>query len=101
MRYGRAQPPRAAARTRWWRELTWLPRYGENGSRTMANSTENQWANSGLDLLVELGGDRAAGGLRSRLEESLRDAVRSGRLPLGTRLPPTRALARDLGISRG
>lgn len=67
----------------------------------MANATENQWANSGLDLLVELGGDRAAGGLRSRLEESLRDAVRSGRLPLGTRLPPTRALARDLGISRG
>jgi len=66
----------------------------------MANSESEKWANPGVDLLLELGGGGARG-LRTRLEESLREAIRSGRLPRGTRLPPTRALAHDLGISRG
>ncbi|MFJ9431429.1 PLP-dependent aminotransferase family protein [Streptomyces sp. NPDC101490] len=35
------------------------------------------------------------------LQEALREAVRSGRLLAGTRLPSTRALAADLGVSRG
>ncbi|MFC8762735.1 PLP-dependent aminotransferase family protein [Streptomyces sp. NPDC057193] len=35
------------------------------------------------------------------LQEALREAVRSGRLVAGTRLPSTRALAADLGVSRG
>ncbi|MFI1716734.1 PLP-dependent aminotransferase family protein [Streptomyces litmocidini] len=35
------------------------------------------------------------------LQEALREAVRSGRLTAGTRLPSTRALAADLGVSRG
>ncbi|REK86901.1 PLP-dependent aminotransferase family protein [Streptomyces inhibens] len=35
------------------------------------------------------------------LQEALRDAVRSGRLAPGTRLPSGRALAADLGVSRG
>ncbi|QHC24160.1 aminotransferase class I/II-fold pyridoxal phosphate-dependent enzyme [Streptomyces sp. GS7] len=35
------------------------------------------------------------------LQEALRDAVRSGRLATGTRLPSGRALAADLGVSRG
>ncbi|MEU5162102.1 PLP-dependent aminotransferase family protein [Streptomyces sp. NPDC020875] len=35
------------------------------------------------------------------LQEALRDAVRSGRLAAGTRLPSSRALAADLGVSRG
>jgi GntR family transcriptional regulator / MocR family aminotransferase len=65
----------------------------------MANSEFFDWANTGPDLLLELGTGRP--GLRTRLEESLREAVRSGRLPRGTRLPPTRTLARDLGVSRG
>jgi GntR family transcriptional regulator/MocR family aminotransferase len=65
-----------------------------------ANPDLKQWANSGVDLLLELGGF-GGGGLRVRLEESLREAIRSRRLERGTRLPPTRALARDLGISRG
>lgn len=38
--------------------------------------------------------------LRSQLEEGLREAVRSGRLAPRTRLPATRALAGDLGVSR-
>ncbi len=44
----------------------------------------------------------ASGGtLRARAESSLRDTIRSGRLPPGARLPPTRALAAELGVSRG
>ena len=39
------------------------------------------------------------GSLRERFEHALRSAVR--RLPPGTRLPPTRALATELGVSRG
>ncbi len=56
-------------------------------------------ANSGPELLVEL--DRAARRpLRAQLEDGLREAVRSGRLPAHARLPATRALAADLGLSR-
>src|SRR6201999_1089022 len=58
------------------------------------------WANSGLDLLVDID-RRGRRGLRASLEEGLREAIRNGRLAAGTRLPPSRALARDLGISRG
>ncbi|MGH4035038.1 PLP-dependent aminotransferase family protein [Actinomycetota bacterium Odt1-20B] len=36
-----------------------------------------------------------------RLQSALREAVRSGRLAPGTRLPSSRALAADLGVSRG
>jgi GntR family transcriptional regulator/MocR family aminotransferase len=64
----------------------------------MANSPSISWATSGVDLLLEL--DRP-GGTRARIENALRDAIRSGRLPRGTRLPATRVLARDLGVSRG
>ena len=40
-------------------------------------------------------------GRRAGLERALRDAIRSGRLAPHTRLPSTRALAADLGLSRG
>lgn len=56
----------------------------------------DSWANSGVDLHVELAGTR----LRAGIEEALREAIRSGRLAAGERLPPTRALAGDLGVSR-
>ena len=39
--------------------------------------------------------------LRAQLERQLREGVRSGRLRPGARLPPTRTLAEELGISRG
>jgi len=39
--------------------------------------------------------------LAGQLRSGLRDAVRNGRLPAGTRLPATRVLAQDLGVSRG
>jgi GntR family transcriptional regulator/MocR family aminotransferase len=38
--------------------------------------------------------------LRAQLEDGLREAVRSGRLQARARLPATRALASDLGVSR-
>jgi GntR family transcriptional regulator/MocR family aminotransferase len=50
--------------------------------------------------LLELDLDRRRP-LGLQLEETLRELVRSGRLPAGTRLPSTRALAGDLRVSRG
>jgi GntR family transcriptional regulator / MocR family aminotransferase len=50
----------------------------------------------GTDLHLDLTGS----GLRSGLEDALREAVRSGRLAPGTRLPSSRALAADLGVAR-
>ncbi|TYB54802.1 PLP-dependent aminotransferase family protein [Nonomuraea sp. PA05] len=52
---------------------------------------------SGSDLHLELTG---SGGARVRLMRALREAIHSGRLAPGTRLPPYRALALDLGIAR-
>ena len=46
--------------------------------------------------------DRGAdGSLHEQLERELRDGVRAGRLTPGARLPSSRALAQQLGISRG
>ena len=54
---------------------------------------------AGPELLVEL--DRAARRpLRAQLEDGLREAVRNGRLAAHSRLPASRSLAADLGISR-
>jgi GntR family transcriptional regulator / MocR family aminotransferase len=43
--------------------------------------------------------DRARG-VRAQVEAGIRAAVRGGRLTAGTRLPSTRALAADLGVTR-
>jgi GntR family transcriptional regulator/MocR family aminotransferase len=64
----------------------------------------DSWSNSeaappsafGTDLHLELSGP----GLRAGLTDALREAVRTGRLVPGTRLPPSRSLAADLGIAR-
>jgi GntR family transcriptional regulator / MocR family aminotransferase len=54
----------------------------------------------GPELLVEI--DRAHElPLHEQLERSLRENIRRGRLPAGVRLPSTRGLAAELGISRG
>src|SRR3954465_5568582 len=57
----------------------------------------SQWANQGIDLHLDLGSGR---GVRDGLEQALRQAVRSGRLAPGARLPSSRVLAQDLGIAR-
>ncbi|GAA1948276.1 PLP-dependent aminotransferase family protein [Amycolatopsis minnesotensis] len=59
-----------------------------------------EWAGSGPELFVTI--DRTSGaGLRSQLEDQLRDAIRSGRLGENERLPSSRELSRALGLSRG
>jgi GntR family transcriptional regulator / MocR family aminotransferase len=54
------------------------------------------WAISGVDLHLDLAGSR----VRDGLERALREAVQTGRLHPGERLPSSRALALDLGIAR-
>ncbi|MEU0032918.1 PLP-dependent aminotransferase family protein [Streptomyces sp. NPDC006333] len=56
------------------------------------------WSGVGVDLHLE---PDVAAGRRAGLERALRDAVREGRLAPGTRLPATRRLATELGVSRG
>jgi GntR family transcriptional regulator / MocR family aminotransferase len=57
------------------------------------------WARGGPDLLVAL--DRDAGPLGFQLQHQLRAAIRDRRLGAGERLPSTRRLAEQLGVSRG
>ncbi|GGV84684.1 GntR family transcriptional regulator [Streptomyces gelaticus] len=57
----------------------------------------DSWATFGADLHLETTG---AKGLRAGLMDALREAVRTGRLVPGTRLPSSRGLAADLGIAR-
>src|SRR5690349_15017595 len=52
------------------------------------------------ELLVMLQRD-AGVPLHRQIETSIRDSIRAGRLPRGSALPPTRALAADLGVPRG
>src|SRR5215475_2167924 len=39
--------------------------------------------------------------LHRQIEASIRERIRSGALPAGVALPPTRALAGELGVTRG
>ncbi|MFE7329245.1 PLP-dependent aminotransferase family protein [Streptomyces sp. NPDC057565] len=57
----------------------------------------DSWATFGADLHIDPTG---AAGLRAGLMDALREAVRTGRLAPGTRLPSSRTLAADLGIAR-
>jgi GntR family transcriptional regulator / MocR family aminotransferase len=52
------------------------------------------------EVLIEL---RRDGGmpLHRQIENAIREAIRTGRLRRGSALPPTRAIAADLGVSRG
>ncbi|MFJ9854600.1 PLP-dependent aminotransferase family protein [Streptomyces sp. NPDC101150] len=63
----------------------------------MPDSLVNLAESLGADLHLELTG---TGSRRAALIRALRDAVRTGRLAPGTRLPPYRSLAADLGIAR-
>jgi GntR family transcriptional regulator / MocR family aminotransferase len=59
-----------------------------------------EWAGLGPELLLRL--DRSATEpLGAQLEREMREAIRSGRLAAGERLPSSRSLATELGISRG
>ncbi|MBO2445823.1 PLP-dependent aminotransferase family protein [Actinomadura barringtoniae] len=59
-----------------------------------------EWAGLSPQLLLPL--DRSLPEpLRTQLEEGLRQAIRGGRLQPGERLPSSRELAAELGVSRG
>ncbi|WP_225831427.1 PLP-dependent aminotransferase family protein [Streptomyces sp. NK08204] len=62
---------------------------------------KESWVNSaeriGADLHLDVSGP---GGRRAAVIRALREAVRDGRLAPGTRLPPYRSLAADLGVAR-
>ncbi|GIF11958.1 PLP-dependent aminotransferase family protein [Actinoplanes teichomyceticus] len=52
-----------------------------------------------MDLVIEAGA--GSGGTTAAVYRALRAAIVDGRLPAGHRLPASRALAADLGVSRG
>jgi GntR family transcriptional regulator/MocR family aminotransferase len=55
---------------------------------------------AGPELLLALERDSESP-LHEQLERAIRRDIRSGRLPAGTRMPSTRGLAGELGVSRG
>ncbi|WP_432126760.1 PLP-dependent aminotransferase family protein [Streptomyces sp. bgisy082] len=69
-------------------------------SRTTSGRTPGPAGQPAWELLLPAAGAPARRRGRA-LQEALREAVRSGRLAAGTRLPSTRELAADLGVSRG
>ena len=74
--------------------------YGREWIALSSNFVSIQWAGLSPELLLPLDRDHAEP-LRSQLENGLREAIRSGRLRAGERLPSSRELARQLGVSRG
>ncbi len=87
--------------------------YGAGGAPVSSTFMSETWANSrpggtssgtgpagrassGVDLHLDRTGPR----VRASLEAQLREAVRSGRLAPGLRLPSSRSLAADLGVAR-
>jgi GntR family transcriptional regulator / MocR family aminotransferase len=63
-----------------------------------SNAMPTDRTNSADEVLIALA--PGPGALRHRLEEAILEGIASGRLATGTALPPSRALADALGISR-
>jgi GntR family transcriptional regulator/MocR family aminotransferase len=59
-----------------------------------------EWSGLAPEVLINLDRTRTVP-LRSQLEDQFRQAIRSGRLGDGERVPSSRALAKALGLSRG
>src|SRR6266516_1552987 len=59
-----------------------------------------QWAGLTPEVLLRLDAQLREP-LGAQLQHQLREAIRSGRLSAGERLPSSRMLARELGVSRG
>jgi GntR family transcriptional regulator / MocR family aminotransferase len=66
-----------------------------------AKASPRNRSNSGSDFLQLDIRDAPAGGLAHWLAERVRLAIVDGRMPVGGKLPPTRVLANELGVSRG
>ncbi len=59
-----------------------------------------EWSGLASEVLLTLDRSRPVP-LRAQLEDQFRQAIRSGRLGAGDRVPSSRALAKALGLSRG
>ena len=57
-------------------------------------------ADAGFPMEILLHVDRSRRGVRQQLSQQLRAMIRDGRLAAGTRLPPSRVMAGDLGMAR-
>ncbi len=68
---------------------------GLRSERVAETQTNLAW-----DAFLPLDGGSYTGPLHARLTSAIRDAIRTGRIPVGSALPPTRTLALDLGCSR-
>jgi GntR family transcriptional regulator/MocR family aminotransferase len=66
-----------------------------------SKQTPADGSNKGSDFLQLSVADAPAGGRAGWLARQLRLAVSDGRLPIGARLPASRVLAAELGVSRG
>ncbi|WP_214401135.1 PLP-dependent aminotransferase family protein [Pseudonocardia lacus] len=64
----------------------------------MAVSGTNSGRYGDLPLILDRSGPEA---LHRQVGAAIRAGIRSGRLAVGTRLPPTRTMAAELGVSRG
>ncbi|RKT08856.1 GntR family transcriptional regulator/MocR family aminotransferase [Streptomyces sp. 1114.5] len=69
-----------------------------NRSKAAASDRSKE---TGADFLQLDTADAPPGGLTDWLARRLREAVADGRLPAGSRLPASRVLAAELGVSRG
>jgi GntR family transcriptional regulator/MocR family aminotransferase len=65
-----------------------------------ANQRTESQTNLAWDTLLDLGERDGGGPLHQRLTHAIRAAIRTGTLPNGAALPPSRKLAADLGCSR-
>ncbi|GAB08873.1 putative GntR family transcriptional regulator [Gordonia araii NBRC 100433] len=76
-----------------------------NRANSLTNKAWGTAASTGTDLHLDFVADGPSRGRGARqrrdLAESLRAAITDGRLTAGSRLPPYRSLAADLGIARG
>ena len=68
-------------------------------SRSKPSSVDR--SKNGSDFLQLNLGEAPPGGLSDWLADRLRRAIADGRLPVGSRLPPTRVLSAELRVSRG
>jgi len=68
----------------------------KGGSQIVSSSTTKTGTSYGPELLIQLRGGRR----RAQLEDRLRELVRDGTMPAGSRLPSSRSLAADLEVSR-
>jgi GntR family transcriptional regulator / MocR family aminotransferase len=84
--------------------LLWSCRAGSQESVRLIRSDSVAVSGSNLSPVSELAIDLDRNGgdaLHRQIEASIRERIRSGALPVGIALPPTRALAAGLGVSRG